>query len=487
LLRRALALRPDDAEILNHLGTALWYQGRVVEAEPCFARAHQLKPDDARIWNNLGIAHWDQGRLDEAAACYRRSLEREPGQLDSTMNLGVALSQLGQADEALEYLEAARAMRPDSADVLLNLGMTHGRLGDWAKALEFYEQALAVRPDYAEVHRNRAYAWLYQGDFERGWREHEWRLKCRRHPGFVVQRPFWKGEPLEGRTILLHYEQGLGDTLQFLRFAPLVKERGGCVLVLCPPSMLRLAARCPGVDLAFDGASYQPDSHVQAPLPSLPAILGTTMETLPARVPYLGLDPLVVEHWRSKLSAAIALDSSVRPAATAAGAAGAGSPGRPFLIGIAWQGQATHPFDRWRSFPLTELASIAALPGVRLVSLQAEDGLEQLHRLGGQFPVVALPSARRRDLLDTASILSLLDLVITPDSAVAHLAGALGARTWVTLCTIPEWRWMAERTDSPWYPTMTLFRQKTLGDWSELFERMRWAIERELIARGQAA
>jgi Flp pilus assembly protein TadD len=482
LLRKALRLRPDDPDVLNDLGTALWHQGRVSEAEPLFVRANAISPSDARIWNNLGITCWDQGRLDEAVACYERSLQLERDQFDPTMNLGVALSQLGRVEEALGYLRAALRMRPHSADALLNLGMTLGRMGDWTGALDYYEQSLKWQPDYAEVHRNRAYAWLYQGDYERGWPEHEWRLKCRRHPGFVIDRPRWNGEQLQGRIILLHYEQGLGDTLQFMRFAPLVKQCGGQVLMLCPTSLIRLAAQCPGVDLAFDGTSYQPGCHCQAPLSSLPAIFRTTLDTLPAHVPYLRVDPTVVERWRLQLAGALAEDAPSGEAG-AATLRRADSPARPFLIGIAWQGKSTHPFDRFRSFALAQLAPVAELAGVRLISLQAEDGLDQLRTCAGRFPVINLKSRRPRDFLDTAAIIRLLDLVIAPDSAVAHLAGALGARVWAALSTVPEWRWMADREDTPWYPTMRLFRQKSLGDWDGVFLSMAEVLKTELAAR----
>jgi Flp pilus assembly protein TadD len=481
LLREALQLRPDDSDIMNHLGRALWQQGRLEEAEPHFVRANRINPRDAGVWNNLGITCWELGRIEEAVACYRKALEIEPRLFDATLNLGGLLSDQWKLEEALVWLRAASRIRPDSPDVLQNLGLTLGRLGDWDQALDLYEQALRLRPDYAEVHRNRAVVWLNQGDFERGWPEYEWRLKCRRHPGITVRRPFWQGEDLRGRIIMLHYEAGLGDTLQFIRFAPLVKRAGAFVFVLCQTPLLKLVARCPGVDLAFDGESCKPDCDVHAPLLSLPAIFGTTLATLPAQVPYLRTDPAVEERWRSRLSDALAADS-LHAAATPAGqASGAGRWARPFLIGIAWQGNHTHRCDRWRSFPLAQLAPLAELPGVRLVNLQAEDGLDQLRSLGGQFRVVDVTSGRRRDFLDTAAIIRLLDLVITPDTAVAHLAGGLGVRVWLALSPILEWRWMSERDDSPWYPTMRLFRQRTLGDWDDVFRRMAEALETELV------
>jgi hypothetical protein len=329
------------------------------------------------------------------------------------------------------------------------------------------------------VHRNRAYAWLYRGDYERGWPEHEWRLKCRVHPGYIVERPFWRGEDLHDRFILLHYEQGFGDTLQFIRYAELIKRRGGRVVVLCQTPLLQLVARCRGVDLAFDGStSYKPECHVQAPLMSLPAIFGTTLATVPARMPYLPTDALVVERWRTVLAEAIG--STGDHVEQAAGGFRTGRPARPFLIGIAWQGSPSHRMDRWRSFRLEQFAPLAELPGVRLISLQTDHGLDQIRTLSGRFPIIELPSRRPRDFLDTAAIMSQLDLVITPDTAAAHLAGGLGVRVWLALSTLTEWRWMADRCDSPWYPTMRLFRQTTLGDWDGVFRRMADALKPEL-------
>src|SRR5262249_7949893 len=284
--------------------------------------------------------------------CYRRALELNPQANDVRMNLGVVLSDLGQFEEALEYLREAVRIDPTSPDTLQNLGMTLGRMGRWPEALDYYERALRQSPDYAEVHRNRAYGWLYMGDFERGWPEHEWRLRCRRHVGCQIDRPLWRGEDLDGRAILLHAEQGLGDTLQFIRYAAVVKERGGLVLVASQTPLLRIVARCMGVDLAFDGTSIVPNCQVHAPLMSLPAILGTTQSTVPDRIPYLHTESIVVERWRQMLGGAIGGDPLARR--DARGAAAAGGEGRPLLVGVAWQGSPQNPMDRFRSFRLAE-------------------------------------------------------------------------------------------------------------------------------------
>ena len=205
-----------------------------------------MRPDQAVFRNNLGLSHWDQGRPADAADCYRTALALNPRAMDIRMNLGVVLSDLGRFDEALEYLLEAYRQEPNSADALQNVGMTLGRMGRWTEALDYYDRALRIRPDYAEVHRNRGYGWLYVGDFERGWPEHEWRLRCRGHRGSVINCPRWGGEPLEGRSILLHCEQGYGDTLMFIRYAEIVKQLGGLVFVAAQTHLLRIVAHSRG-------------------------------------------------------------------------------------------------------------------------------------------------------------------------------------------------------------------------------------------------
>ncbi len=481
LLREALEMRPDSPDILNSLGSALWEQGFPGKSEPYFVRASALRPDDWIIRNNLGLAYWDQGRPREAAECYRRVLELNPASNNARMNLGVVLSDLGHFEEALEHLREAVRVEPDSPDTVQNLGMTLGRMGRWKEAIAYYDRAIEVRPDYAEVHRNRGYGWLYIGDFERGWREHEWRLKCRRHSGFQIDRPRWQGEELAGRPILLHSEQGLGDTLQFIRYASLVKQRGGVVFVMAHTPLLRIVARCAGVDMAFDGSSVMPNCAVHAPLMSLPAILGTTLTNVPARVPYLLTEAVVVDRWRRALAAELA----ARNPEASGPLAGHGA--RPFLVGVAWQGSPSNPMDHWRSYPLAKLAPVADVPGVQFVRLQVIDGLDQIPALDGRFPIITLDSRRPRDFVDTAAIISQLDLVITPDTSVAHLAGGLGVPVWLPLSTVGEWRWMTEREDSPWYPTMRIFRQTKLGDWDDVFRRMADVLRRGLARRAGSA
>jgi tetratricopeptide (TPR) repeat protein len=482
--RTALRLQPDDVDMLNALGISLWRQGRSAEAEEVYLRARRIKPDDYRILTNLGLTLAHQGRDRDAEECYRAALAIQPDTFDALMNLGNVLCGQARFDEAMAWLQAALALRPDSADALQNVALHLTRAGRWHEAIAYYTRAVRLRPDSPELHRDFAYALLACGDFERGWAEHEWRLNCQPHRGCLINRTFWNGDDFRDRTILLHFEQGFGDTLQFIRFAPLVKRRGGRVVLLCQAPLLGLLARCEGVDLAWDGSGLEPECHIQAPLLSLPAISSTTLETLPAQVPYLTLDALLVERWRSLLARALGDDlagGSPGPAEAARA-----RPGRPFLVGVAWQGSPEHDADRWRSFPLAELAPMAELPDVRLISLQVGHGVEQVRTVSGRFPVIELPGGRGRDFSETAAIICLLDLVISPDSAVAHLAGGLGARTWLALGYSAEWRWMAGRQDSPWYPTMRLFRQTEPGGWAEVFRRMADALKPELQRRAGA-
>jgi hypothetical protein len=335
-------------------------------------------------------------------------------------------------------------LKPDYAVAYNNLGLTQVEYGDREAAARSYEEALRLKPDYADAHLNRALLWLLLGDFERGWPEYEWRWRCRGFPKPAFRQPAWDGSPLQGRTILLHAEQTLGDTLQFIRYAPLVRQRGGKGLLVVPPPLLSLLARCPGVDGLAAQGSPLPDFDIHAPLLSLPGLFRTTLATIPAEVPYLAADPQLVERWR-------------REEDRLTGA---------FRVGLVWQGPSKHQWDRQRSLPLERFEPLARLPGVRLFRLQPGPGAEQLRSIGERFPVIDLGS--RLDpasFEDMAAVMASLDLIISVDSDLAHLAGALGRPVWLLLPFAPDWRWLLGREDSPWYPTMRLFRQKEPGNW----------------------
>ena len=351
--------------------------------------------------------------------------------------------------------------------------MNLGRQGRWREAIDYYEQALRQKPEFPEVHRNLGFALLITGDYARGWPEHEWRLRCEPYPGHKINRTFWNGDTLRAARSCSTPSRAWATRCSSFASPPWSSSGVGRVLVLCPGPLLQLAARCNGVDMAFEFGSFEPRCDVHAPLLSLPAIFGTTLETVPSQVPYLIMDKILVDHWRSVVASAVATDDCP----------GTGQHSKPFVIGIAWQGNPSHVMDRWRSFPLASFAPLAALPGVRLVNLQTTHGLDQLKAADRPFPVLDLPGRRGRDFMETAAIMTHLDLVITADTAVAHLAGALGFRVWAGINAMGEWRWPVDRDVSPWYPTMRLFRQTTLGRWDDVFERMKVALEHQLFVR----
>jgi hypothetical protein len=357
-------------------------------------------------------------------------------------------------DALAEYEEALR-LRPDFAEAVNNLGNTLRDLGRLDEAQAQFDRALSLKTDYIDAHWNRSLLWLLRGDFARGWPEYEWRWGLRSLPRRPFPQPKWDGGPLGGKTILLHAEQGLGDTFQFVRYAPLVKGRGGKVFLACQAPLLRILADCPGVDQLVAQGTPLPPFDCHAPLLSLPALFGTELNSVPAEVPYLRADPALVEHWRGRLAA---FDG--------------------FKVGIAWRGSGSNRSDPKRSFPLEAFEALARVPGVRLISLQKGKGTEQLPALAGRFPVSELPGLDegRGPFVDTAAVLRCLDLVVCCDTGLGHLAGALGVPCWLALMYVPDWRWLLERADSPWYPHHRLFRQERSGDWDDLFHRMAAAL-----------
>jgi Flp pilus assembly protein TadD len=456
--RAIVRLQSESAEAHNNLGIDLLDQHRLVEARACFQRAVQLDVGHAEAHNNLAVALWHLGQLDEATVSLREAVRLRPDYSDALSNLGEVLRQLGNLQEAAASLREAVRLRPDDADALNNLGLVFRDQDRFEEALASYAQALRIKPDDAEVHWNVAHIRLLLGDFQRGWAEYQWLWRRRHVSPRVFAQPRWDGSPLAGRTILLYADHGLGDTIQFIRYAGLVKEQGATVIVECQKPLRHLLARCPGIDTLVAGCDPLPHFDLQAALMSLPYLFQTRLDTIPAQIPYLWADPVLVEQWRPELTAL-----------------------RGFKIGIAWQGSGG-PKDP-RSIPVREFAPLAAVPGVRLVSLQKGPGSEQLAALAEHWPVTDL-NGRLDEVtgafMDTAAVMQHLDLVVTCDTSIVHLAGALGVPVWVALKNVPEWRFLLKREDSPWYPTMRLFRQEQRGEWGPVFQRIAQAVLQRL-------
>jgi tetratricopeptide (TPR) repeat protein len=456
-LRRALQLQPAYPEAHFNLGNALGALARRDESIAAYREAVHQRPDYAEALCNLGLALTDAGRPGEAAVLLRQAARLRPDYVEAHNNLGLALADLGRFAEAIASYERALALNPRYAAAHANLGSAYKGMGRPEEAAACYETALRYEPDSPSSHWNLALAWLQMGDFARGWREYEWRWKRPATPPRSLPRPRWDGAPLDGRTILLWSEQGLGDTIQFARYAALVRARGGRVVLECPAPLLAVFHTLTGIDELVAEATELPPFDCHAPLMSLPGLLGTTLATVPADVPYLRPDAGLAEAWGRRLKRL-----------------------KGYKVGIAWQGNPHHKWDRWRSVLLTQFAPLAAVPRVRLVSLQDGPGTEQLAALAGRFAVTppGPEFGAAGALADTAAVIASLDLVVTVDTATTHLAGALGVPVWVPLPALVDWRWLLDRDDSPWYPTLRLFRQRSLGDWEPVFERMAAELRR---------
>jgi Flp pilus assembly protein TadD len=487
--RQVLRLQPNHVHALNNLGLILHAQGKLQEAETCCRQAIQIQPTFAEAFNNLGNILRSQRKHQEAAACLQQAVRLNPQYVDAHNNLGLVLTDLGRLSEAeahcrqalqimptfaeaynnlasvlkrrdrLEeaagsYRQAIR-LQPGMAVAYSNLGLTLHELGYFDEAAASCREAIRLQPNYAGAHNNLGISRLLQGDYLAGWPEHEWRLWCE---GGLMPRfpqPMWDGSRLDGRTILLHAEQGLGDTVQFIRYGAIAKQLGGRVLLACQRTLLALLRRYRFIDAIYTEGDAVPAFDVYAPLLSLPYCLGQySVEQFPHDVPYLDCDPQLLDQWRRRLQSVTG-----------------------FRIGIAWQGNPAHMNDHRRSLPVTHFVGLAQVPNVSLISLQKGPGREQLQ----QTPGLALDLGNElADLSDTAAVLSTLDLVICVDTAVAHLAGALGVPTCLAIPFIPDWRWQLQRDDSPWYPTMRLFRQRQHHDWNDVFVRLKQAlVERE--------
>lgn len=446
LIRRAITLNGGVAPYYFNLARVLEDGGKLEEAADAYRQAAALSPENADAHANLGMVQQRLGAWPAAAAAFRAALACEPGFAEAHTNLGNVLRDLGQLEEALRHNHRAVALAPDFAAGYVNLGVTLGRLGQGSEAAACYRRAIALQPDLAVAHYNLAQLLLARGDMAAGWAEYEWRWQTPRMSGArrAFTQPQWQGEAASGKTLLIHAEQGLGDTLQFCRYVRLAKARGLRVMLEVQKPLVRLLQDLPGADRVIAQGKSPPRFDLHIPMLSLPRIFKTDIDTIP---PPAGLraDAALSAHWRRHLAVNL---------------------GQGLKVGLAWAGAPELLADRQRSIPPQLLAPLLGVSGVNFLSLQ---------KSGPAAPAQFLlldEMAQMEDFAATAALVTNLDLVITVDTAVAHLAAALGRPVWLLDRFDGCWRWLRDRTDSPWYPGMTIFRQPRPGHWASVLEEV---------------
>lgn len=432
-------------------GWALQQQRRFTDAEAIYRRVLASEPNNAAAWCYLGIALHDQRRFEESIAAYRRALELQPEFPVALNNLGNSLRYVNEIEEADRCFERAIALKPDYLNAYKNRGTLHVWTGNLERGLQWYERALQINPNEAELHRNLGVIYLLQGRFPKGWAEYRWRWRVGDLHRPQLKAPLWDGSEVRDKLFLLSVEQGLGDTLNFIRFARLLRERGARTIVHCQPALVALLQQSPELGPVYPNSlPFESQIDMHCSLLDVADVLSIDADSVPTYPSYVRPSPQLEPYWAIRLPR---------------------SPGT-LRVGIAWQGNPDHQADIFRSVPLSQFEALSDIPTVELISLQSGFGVEQLSRWRGSRPVHTLGDEVDKTsgaFMDTAAIMRHIDLVITSDTSIAHLAGALGVPTWIALNYIPDWRWLLGRSDSPWYPSVRLFRQPALGDWASVF------------------
>ncbi|HUN47149.1 MAG TPA: tetratricopeptide repeat protein [Stellaceae bacterium] len=443
---------PEAARALFTAATERQRRGDTDGALKLYLQALETHPALADAYNNIGVILRGNDKLPAAAACFRRALAIRPESAAVLSNLGNVLWQMLRFEPAAEAFRRSLALDPARPETLHNLGLLLHSMGDYAGAVDCFDRALKGRRDSVDIWWDRALTLLAMGDFERGWQEYEKRWRLKTHPPRRIATPRWEGQEDRSLSLLVHFEQGLGDSIQFCRYLPLASVRVGRLVFECQPELARLMQGLPGVAEVVPSGRPLPACDYHVPLMSLPGIFGTTLETIPRRTPYL------------------------RPPADAVPPPLARPDGTKLAVGIAWAGRANHMNDRNRSTTLERFLALADIPGVALYSLQKGLHAADIQTLGAQALVRDLGS-QLTDFAATAALLPALDLVVSVDTAIVHLAGALGVKTFVAVPFTPDWRWLSGREDTPWYPDLRLFRQPRPGDWESAFDRIRAAVQ----------
>jgi len=441
-----VAQLPRHAEAWFNLGVTRALQKRPDDARRAYEQTVSISPNYAEAWNNLALLEVASGNLTAAEAYYRRALLVKPDYRDALYNFAVLLQEEERLQEAVAFNERLVAIDPRFSEAHNNLGNCYMKLNRLAEAQNQYVETLAIHASHREAPMNLGLAALLMGDFSRGWVGYEHRLAQRDLEKWDWKIPRWDGKIRPGETILVHSEQGFGDSIQFIRYLKPLIESGMRVHVFCQPAILPLFAAIPGLALCTTNIEDLQVVDWQIPIPSLPYCFRTRLESIPNQIPYLVADPGRVASWAQLYKEL---------------------PQKGKRVGLVWQGNPNHRNDRNRSLPIAVLGSLLDLPGFQFLGLQK--GPTPIASPDGVFDLAPLLV----DFGETAAAIEGLDLVVSVDTAVAHLAGALGKPVWTLLPYAPDWRWLLHREDSPWYPTMRLFRQPIPGDWNSVIREVR--------------
>ncbi len=461
MLQRAVAANPGIPLYYSNLGEMLRLSGRFDEAVAAGERAVSLHPGYSHALNNLGIAHYDRREYEKAAEYYRRALARDPTFAEAHNNLGNAYRALHKLDESIACFDRALRLKPNYVDAVANQASALHLIGRIDDSIAAYRRAIAMQPMHANAHSGVGLLYLMNGDFAEGWYEYEWRLRSSEATAPTLPGAVWGGESLQGRKILVYSEQGLGDALQFCRYLPLLRDRGATVFLRVPPALKTLIGESmPWLEIASDMKAPLPPYDCHCALLSLPHRFETRMETIPATVPYLRAPEATLRRWAERIPA---------------------TPGE-LKVGIVWAGNKLHVNDLNRSIPLARWAPLLGVEGVRFFSLQVGETARQVDDWSGKVTDL---SPALTDYAETAAAVEQLDLVISVDTSVVHVAGALARPTWVLVPWVPDWRWLRDREDNPWYPTIRLFRQAEPYHWDPVLQRVAQELAAATADRGR--
>lgn len=459
---------PESAYAHLHLIGALEKSQQYAQALKACKRFLTINPTHKEGLLSAGVIAKHLNMFEDAEWYYRTLVNHYPDDANALVELAAVLITLEAYEEALELYTKALALRPDSLTIFYNLGFTLKKLGYLDEAITIYRQVLEQNPDYALAHFSLGLAYLTLGDFQAGWPEYEWRWKAYQENAHINKLPEWHGEPLVGKKIYVYGEQGYGDSFQFVRYLETLKKEGAYIIFAPQQALVPFMKLIPHIDEVISPRDPIPQCDYQVALMSLPLRCKTTLDTIPARIPYLSADQKLIELWKPVFDAI---------------------PSSTYRIGICWHGNSQYKdlslqrAVQQKSCPLAQFAMLAELPNVQLFSLQKVSGLAEIDALeDGRFVTLfadTIDTVHGR-FMDTAAIISQLDFVITVDTAIAHLASALGIETWVLLPEPADWRWMTEREDTPWYPTMRLFRQQTRGNWHALMQTVKEALAKKV-------